>query len=91
MAWKTFYFVVGEMVCTQIAHSLLDAWLSVELQGGRNGVEFTSRANNQIVAYDAAGAVLASQTWLQWHDQLMTDTYGADWKDKIEHAERLTR
>lgn len=91
MARQKFYFVTGEMVCTQTAHTLLDAWLSVETQGFRNGAEFTRRENNEIAAYDNAGNLLARRTWLQWHNELMTDTYGTDWQEKLEHAERLTR
>ena len=88
---QTFWFVVGEIVCGQSAYTLLDAWFKVEAANGKYGCEFTKEENRTIEAYTADGQLVASKTWEGWHDALMADTYGKDWKESAARAEALAR
>lgn len=89
MAKRLFRFVSGDMVCSMSSVTLMDAWLKVELAKGKYGAEFTRDRNAVIVAYDAQGNVLGTRTWVQWHEMLMEDTYGADWRAVHAHAVKL--
>jgi len=89
MAVQQFRFVSGEMVCTVSSCSVLDAWLMVENAKGRFGSEFTREQNALIEAYDAQGVAIAKRTWQQWHELLLEDTYGPDWRKITEHAAKL--
>lgn len=88
---QKFWFVVGEIVCGQSAYNVLDAWFKVESANGKYGCEFTKEENRTIEAYTAGGMLVAAKTWEGWHDALMTDTYGEDWKVSVERAEALAR
>lgn len=86
-----FWFVVGEQVCGQHAHNVLDAWFKVETARGKYGCEFTKEENRTIEAYTADGKLIASRTWEGWHAALMADTYGEDWRESVKRAEELAR
>lgn len=88
---KKFWFVVGEIVCGKVAYNLLDAWFKVEAAAGKCGCEFTQSENRTIEAYTEDGVLIATRTWDGWHNALMADTYGRDWKASIERAESLTK
>lgn len=86
---KQFWFVTGEFAHGVLSHSLLDAWLSIEIANGKYGSEFTKEANRTIEAYTEDGRLLECRTWEGWHRLLMEDTYGDDWEAHIENASRL--
>ena len=88
---QKFWFVVGEIVCGQMAHNVLDAWFKVEAGNGKYGCEFTKDENRSIEAYTVDGDLIARRTWNEWHAALMADTYGDDWKESIKRAEALAR
>lgn len=91
MARQKFWFVVGDVACGKIASNVLDAWLSVEIAGGKHGAEFTEGTGHLIEAYDSECTLLASRTWEQWHSEVLRDTYGDAWREHCDNAAKLMR
>jgi hypothetical protein len=77
-----FRFVAEHEVITAHASNVLDAWLVVERLNER-GILPDVFKTRLIAAYTASGKLVDTKTFDQWHNALMTDTYGPEWRDVI--------
>jgi hypothetical protein len=85
---KTFYFVAGEQVMTFASISVLDAWMKLERHAEKQPVACEYR-ELLIDACDETGNVLESHNWNGWHEALLRDTYGENWREHMDHAGSL--
>ena len=87
---KTFRFVAGEQVITRRSYNMLDAYLGLSIWAVSHPIpsEFKTLP---IEVYDVDGNLLGKRSWQGWHEAVLADTYGPDWKEKIQHAGELVR
>lgn len=87
---KTFRFVAGEQVLTRRSTNVLDAYLGLSIWAAKHPIprEFKTPP---VEAYDADGNLLGKRTWQGWHEAVLADTYGPNWRERIRHAGDLAR
>jgi hypothetical protein len=85
MARQLFHFIAGEQHAQAAASNVLDAWLQIE----RKPILAAEFRRLPVEAYDEAGNKLAVRPFDGWHDALMRDTYGDNWREVVRHAEEL--
>lgn len=83
-----FYFVAGEQVTSAESCSVLDAWMKIESRARREPIASEFR-ELPIAAHDDSGRVLATRTWSGWHDAVLRDTYGDNFRGVLAHAAEL--
>lgn len=85
---NTWYFVAGEQVITVSSRTVLDAWLKIEIRARRYPIA-SEFQNLLIEAYSVDGVVVAKRSWQQWHDAVLQDTYGDNFREILDAAVEL--
>jgi hypothetical protein len=86
---SVFYFVAGEQLIRSESISILDAWMLLEQRAKHCYPVAREFRELPIAGTDCDGNVLATRSWQGWHDAVLEDTYGSNWREVLDHASSL--
>jgi len=88
MTRQLFHFVAGEQHVQFTSRNHLDAFLAFSIAANRKpfAAEFRELP---IEVYDQEGNFIGTKSWGAWKNDVLRDTYGADFEAKLEESARL--
>lgn len=80
MARQLFHFIAGEQHIQFASHTVLDAFFKFQCYARKK--PFASEFRElPIEAFDSEGNSLGKRRWAEWHEAVMLDTYGHEWRE----------